>query len=164
MKNLILILAISIFMVACDNAQDQKDKENIELVSQYVKAVENMDFDAMNNFLADDYMGLGPSYGDTVFKAEAIENWKYNVENLYERIQYKRSKFAPVSIKDGDNKGEWVGSWAELQIVYKNGDEVMIWSNSDYLIENGKIIRSITLYNEADALRQLGYKIVLDED
>jgi len=164
MKNPILILAISISMVACNNAQEKKDKENMEVVSQYVKAVENMDFDAMNNFLADDYMGLGPSYGDTIFKSEAIENWKYNVENLYERIQYKRSKFAPVSIKDGDNKGEWVGSWAELQIVYKNGDEVMIWSNSDYLIENGKIIRTITLYNEADALRQLGYKIVPDED
>jgi hypothetical protein len=37
---------------------------------------------------------------------------------------------------------------------------VNIWANTNYLIENGKIIRSITFYNEADALRQLGYKIV----
>ena len=39
-------------------------------------------------FLDDKYMGLGPSYGDTIYKDQAIANWKYYVENLYEKIQY----------------------------------------------------------------------------
>ncbi|MDZ4747926.1 MAG: hypothetical protein SH808_05525 [Saprospiraceae bacterium] len=60
----------------------------------------------------------------------------------------------------GDNNGEWVGNWAELTIGYQDGGSVTIWANTDYLIENGKIIRSLTFYNEADALRQLGYTII----
>jgi hypothetical protein len=45
-------------------------------------------------------------------------------------------------------------------IEYQNGKTVMLWANTDYLVENGKIVKSLTFYNEADALRQLGYKIV----
>jgi hypothetical protein len=123
-----------------------------------------MDFSAMENYLADDYMGMGPSFGDTVYKKQAIENWKDNVENLYSSIHYNREKLAPVSITEGDNQGQWVGCWAELKIVYKDSSEVTIWANTDYLVENGKIKRSLTFYNEADALRQLGYKIVPAEE
>ena len=160
MKKLILFVVMGVFLVACNDAVNKKDKENLELVSSYVKAVETLDFDAMNNYLADNYMGLGPSYGDTIYKAQALANWKTNVENLYEKIQYTRSQIAPVTIKEGDAKGEWVGNWAELNIVFKNGHQVTLWANTNYLIENGKIIRSLTFYNEADAFRQLGYKIV----
>jgi hypothetical protein len=163
MKKLIIFFVISISLVACTSSStnEQKDKENLEIVSKYVKAVETMDFAAMENYLAGDYEGYGPSFGDTIYKKQAIENWKSNVENLYESIHYNREKMAPVTIADGNNKGEWVSFWAELKIIYKNdGGEVTIWANSDYLVENGKIKRSFTFYNEADALRQLGYKIV----
>lgn len=162
MKTIILItVLLPVFFLSCTSGSQQKDTENVELVSKYIKAVETMDFDAMDKYLSDDYMGLGPSFGDTIYKKQAIENWKSNVENLYESIHYNREKLAPVTITDGDNKGQWVGCWAELKIVYKNGGgEVTIWANSDYLVENGKIKKSLTFYNEADALRQLGYKIV----
>jgi hypothetical protein len=61
---------------------------------------------------------------------------------------------------EGDIKGDWVANWAELNIEYKDGKKVTIWANTNYKIENGKIARSLTLYNEGDALRQLGYVIV----
>jgi hypothetical protein len=161
MKNLILLLVMSICLLACTSTKEKKDSENIDLVKSYIKSVEELDFESMGNFLADNYLGMGPSYGDSIRKDEAIANLKYNVSNLYEKIHYNRSKFAAVSIPDGDNKGEWVANWAELSIVYKGGaDSVMIWANTNYMIENGKIARSLTFYNEADALRQLGYKIV----
>lgn len=161
MKNLIIISAICICLAACTSSTEKMKSANIELVKSYIQAVENLDFDAMGKFLADNYLGMGPSYGDSINKAQAVENWKSNVENLYEKIHYNRSKFAAVTIPDGDNKGEWVANWAELTIVYKNGrGSVTIWANTDYLIENGKIVKSLTLYNEADALRQLGYKMV----
>lgn len=161
MKKVIFSIIIGFSIVGCSSSNDQLDKANMELVSNYVKAVEAMDFEAMDKYLADDYVGYGPSFGDTIYKKQAIENWKYNVDSLYESIHYNREKMAPVTIGDGNNKGEWVGFWAELKIVYKKGvGEVTIWANSDYLVENGKIKRSFTFYNEADALRQLGYKIV----
>lgn len=161
MKNLVLYIAIITCLAACISNAENKHTENIDLVKSYVKSVEDMDFDAMEKFLADNYLGMGPSHGDSITKTEAVESWKWNVENLYEKIQYTRSRFAAVTIPDGDNKGEWIANWAELNIVYKNDKgSVIILANTNYLIENGKIARSITFYNEADALRQLGYKLV----
>jgi ketosteroid isomerase-like protein len=164
MKKLFLLLAMGTALIACKSTQDTKNNENVALVSGYVKAVENMDFDAMDKFLAEDYVGYGPSFGDTIHKKEAIDNWKDNVTNLYKSIHYNREKLAPVTIAGGDNQGDWVGFWAELKIVYKDGAEVTIWANSDYLVQNGKITKSFTFYNEADALRQLGFKIVPNEE
>ena len=129
-----------------------------------MQAVENLDFESMDNFLDDNYLGMGPSYGDSIGKSDAIENWKWSVENLYEKIKYDRSRFAAVTIPEGDNKGDWVANWAELTINYKNGGSATILANSNYLVDNGKILKSITFYNEADVLRQLGYVMVLQED
>jgi hypothetical protein len=160
MKQFILFAILSAGLWGCANNADKVNNENIDLVNKYIQSVENMDFDGMGNYLAEDYMGLGPSYGDTIYKKEAVENWKANVTNLYKKIHYNRSKSAAVHIAEGDNKGDWVGNWAELTIDYQNGGTVTIWANTNYLVENGKIVRSFTFYNEADALRQLGYKIV----
>lgn len=166
MKRLILFTAISICLVACTSTTEEQKGENaptqnIELVKNYIKAVEAMDYDAMSKYLDDNYLGMGPSYGDSIRKKEAVANWKANATNLYEKIDYTRSRFASVNIPEGDNKGDWVANWAELNIRYKNGEgPVTIWANTNYQIENGKIIKSITFYNEADALRQLGYEFI----
>jgi predicted ester cyclase len=160
MKYLILFAVTGSLIMSCTPSTDKINAEHIDLVNKYIKSVEEMDFDAMGEFLDEKYMGLGPSFGDTIYKADAVANWKENVTNLYKKIKYDRSKSAAVSIPDGDNKGNWVGNWAELTIDYQSGGSVTIWANTNYLVENGKILRSFTFYNEADALRQLGYKIV----
>jgi hypothetical protein len=165
MKKYIILTALVAGLFACTPNNAKKEAENAEVVKNYVTAVENLDFESMDKLLDDKYMGLGPSYGDTIYKDQAVENWKYYVENLYEKIQYTRSQFAPVTISEGDVKGEWVGNWAEMHIVFKNGlGEVTLWANTNYQIENGKIVRSLTLYNEADALRQLGYQMMPPEE
>jgi len=161
MKNIILLALVSICLVACTSSTEKKQNENMDLVKNYIKSVEDLDFDSMGKFLDENYLGMGPSYGDSINKTEAIENWKSNVADLYEKIHYNRSRFASVTIPDGENKGEWVANWAELNIVYKNGKgSVTIWANTNYLIQDGKILKSLTFYNEADAMRQLGYKMV----
>ena len=128
-------------------------------------AVENMDLKVMESFLAENYMGFGPSFGDSIGKKQALLNWKSNVENLYEKIEYQKSRNVAVTVTTGDNQGEWVSNWAELYILYKNGrGAVTIWANTIYRIENEKIVKSYTFYNEADALRQLGYIFTNPED
>jgi len=162
MKNLIILAALAIGLFACTSNNSKKQAENIELVKSYVSAVENLEFESMSNYLDVNYLGMGPSYGDSIGKLEAVANWQWSAENLYEKIQYNRSRFAAVTIPDGENKGEWVSNWAELKIIYKNEfGEVTVWANTNYLIENGKIKRSITFYNEADVLRQLGFIMIL---
>ena len=143
--------------MGCSSIGDNSEK-NLALVEKYVAGVENLDFEIMESILADDYLGLGPSIGDSIGKAQAVENWKLNVEILYEKIEYQRSRNTAVTVTTGDNQGEWVSNWAELYIEYKNDEgSVTIWANTIYKIENDQIVKSFTFYNEADALRQLGY-------
>ncbi len=164
MKNLLFLLLLSSILFSCSSGSDQYE-ENIKLVEAYINAVEDLDHDAMEDMLDENYLGLGPSYGDSINKSQAVLNWKANVENLYEKIDYTRSRNAAVLVSTGENQGNWVANWAELHITYK-GDKgkVIIWANSIYQIENSKIVKSYTFYNEADALRQLGYVFINPND
>jgi hypothetical protein len=147
-------------MVACSSGNKNADR-NIAIIEQYIESVENLDYQTMELLLDDQYLGMGPSYGDSINKEAAVANWKYLVENLYESIHYSRSRNVAVTISSGDNQGDWVSNWGELTIRYKNTeDSVTIWANSIYQIEDGKIVKSFTFYNEADALRQLGYYFI----
>ena len=162
-KTIIAFIFLSVLM-SCSSVDNTPEKD-IALVEKYIQAVENMDFETMESLLDQNYIGVGPSYGDTIRREQAIENWKYNVENLYEKIEYSKSRNVAVTITNGDNMGEWVVNWAELNIIYKNnGGSITIWANTNYQFVNGKITKSFTLYNEADALRQLGYIFVKPDE
>ncbi len=158
MRYIILVMLVTLF-TGCGKVDNSA--KNIALIKKYVQSVEAQDSEAIASLLDDNYLGLGPSYGDSIRKPAAMENWKANISNLYDNITYNKSRNAAVTITDGDNQGEWVTNWAELQITYK-GDKgkVTIWANTIYKIENEKIVKSFTFYNEADALRQLGYVFI----
>lgn len=166
MKNLFILLCLGIFLVACSgNADQQKlEKENIAVIEKYIKAVEEKDVQTMSDLLADDYVGYGPSFSDSTNKTQAIESWKDIAENLYEKIEYKRTVNITAEISDGPNPGNYVSDWASLTITYKDGrGPVHLTMNAVYRIENGKINLSRTFYNEADVLRQLGYEFYAPE-
>lgn len=159
MRNVFLIVLLIGLTWSC--TPNDPSKENTILIENYIKAVENLDYDAMDNILDDSYLGIGPSRTDSINKENAISNWKYNVENLYEKISYSKSK--SLAVKTGD--GEWVSNWADLTISYKGTKkQVSILANTIYQIKDGKIIKSFTFYNEADALEQLGYVFINPED
>jgi hypothetical protein len=159
-KILALLAGLGFSFFSCSSSQDQKNSENVKLVEAYVKSVEAMDFDAMDSYLGENYLGVGPSYGDSTNKENALINWRLNLETLYEKLEYTKSQFAPVTISDGPSKGEWVANWSELNITYKDGKTVTLWANTNYKVADGKIVESLTLYNEADALRQMGYSFL----
>ncbi len=145
-----------------ENATTGNSEENLALVHKFIMAVENDDTATMASVLADNYRGYGPSIGDSASKEEALENWKYNIENFYSSVKYTRFHNMAVTVKEGAEAeaGEWVSNWAYCTITYKDGrGPVTFWMNAVYKIEGGKIVKSRTFYNEADVLRQLGYKI-----
>jgi hypothetical protein len=157
-RKIILISFTTTLLAACSSGDNVKEK-NIALIDNYIEAVENLDYQSMEALLDENYLGLGPSYGDSIGKTEAVENWKFLAEHLYKGITYNRQRSVAVSVPDGENKGDWVSTWAELSIYYKDlPDTVTIWANTIYQLEGNKIIKSFTFYNEADALRQLGYQ------
>ena len=160
MKYSVLIFIVIGSLVACDQSSGT-DAANIAVVEKYIQAVESEDYEAMASLLDDDYLGLGPSVYDSIGKTAALENWQENIANLYEKIDYQRSQIAPVNILTGPNQGAWVANWAQLQITYKDDrGSVIIWANTNYKVENNKIVKSFSFYNEADVLRQLGYVFI----
>jgi len=160
MKKSILILLMFTLITSCTKGIDTS-AENVALIKKYVEAVEQNDTAVMEGLLAENYIGLGPSVNDSIDKTGAIANWKENIGNLYESIKYNKSRVLSANVPDGENKGEWVSNWAELKIVYKKDQkEVTVWTNTVYKIENNKITKSFTFYNEADVLEQLGYVFI----
>jgi len=162
MKRLIFLAVISIGFFSCSPSADNNKNENLAIVKKYMESVETNNAGTMDSLLADNYMGYGPSVGDSINKTDAIKNWKYNAANLYESIKYTRHQNIAVTVTEGDaDPGDWVSNWAYLTIKYKDGrGPVNAWVNVIYKIENGKIARSRTFYNEADVMRQLNYEMV----
>jgi ketosteroid isomerase-like protein len=160
MKQLIVLALISLSLFACTSSAEKKEKANLAIAKKYMQAVETKDVALMDSLLADNYIGYGPSIGDSTNKEEALLSWEYNTENLYESIEYTHHQELAVTVKEGRAKGDWVLNWAYLTIKYKDGrGPVNTWLNVVYVIENGEIIMSRTFYNEADVLRQLNYSI-----
>ena len=158
MNKLLLYSGILLFFLFSCSSANQNAEKNIAIVDGYVNAVQQLDYDLMDTFLSEDYMGFGPSVMDSINKTDAVKQWRSNVDMIYEKIEYKESRSIAVSVPDGDNQGEWVSNWAELEIKFKgNGEQVTIMANTVYKIEDDKISRSYTFYNEADALQQMGY-------
>ena len=163
MKKIIFMLFFVSTMISCST--NNNTQENVALVEKYIKSVENLDYKVMESMLADNYIGHGPSVNDSIGKDETLKNWKYNIEHLYESIDYSKSRNIAVAVDSGENKGEWVSNWAELKIVYKKDKKkVVIWANTIYKIDHGKILKSFTFYNEADVLEQLGYVFINPSD
>src|ERR1700740_438008 len=121
MKQLILSAAITISLFSCTSSADTKATENLAIAKKYMDAVETKNVAIMDSLLADNYMGYGPSVGDSTNKADAIANWKYNAATLYESIKYTRHQNIAVTVKEGEqaDPGDWVSNWAYLTIKYK---------------------------------------------
>ena len=142
---------------------NKQSEENLTLVNKFLTAVESLDTGAMSAVLADNYKGYGPSIGDSLGKTEILENWKYNFDHYYASIKYNHYQNIASDLAETNNAepGEWVSNWSYCSIKYKDGrGPIYIWVNSVYKIENGKILKSRVFYNEADWLRQLGYRII----
>ena len=158
MKQIIILVIAGICLAACTSPAEKKEKENLAVARKYMKAVETKNISVIDSLLADNYMGYGPSIGDSINKEGAVLNTKFLMDNLYETFEYTRHKEVAVTVKEGEAAGDWVLNWAYLTIKYKDGrGPVYAWVNIVYRIENGKIVHSRTFYNEADVMRQLGY-------
>src|SRR4051812_24331597 len=102
MKQLILLLAVSISLFSCTSSPNKKENDSLSIAKRYMEAVETNNPAAMDSLLADNYMGYGPSVGDSTNKEDALNNWKYNATNLYESIKYTRYQNIAVTVKEGE--------------------------------------------------------------
>src|SRR5436190_21946044 len=123
MKQLIFLAALSIGLFSCNSGTTDKNKiENLAIAKKYMEAVETNNVATMDSLLADNYMGYGPSVGDSIDKEGALASWKYTADSLYESVQYTKHQNIAVTTTEADqaDAGDWVSNWALLTIKYKN--------------------------------------------
>ena len=161
MKKIIIFFSVAALIASCSDSDHATNNESISVVQKYVQAVQSKNVDSMAALLSDDYIGYGPSFTDSINKADAVASWKDLVANLYDSFQFTRSFDLASKVTEGPRPGDYVSSWSSVRITYKNGKgPVNLFVNVIYRIENGKIAMSRTFYDEADAMRQLGYQFV----
>ena len=159
-----MVIRLGICLSSCTSNKGSTESANLAIAKKYMEAVESKNVTAMDSLLSEKYIGYGPSVSDSVNKQAAIATFKENAANLYESFKYTRHKELAVTVDTGEVKGDWVLNWAYLTIKYKDGrGPINLWVNAVYRIEDGKIVHSRTFYNEADALRQLGYTMAAQE-
>ena len=159
MRVTILLFAILCIAFACQQPADN-NAASIAIVEKYLAAVDNNDYETMESLLADDYLGLGPSIDDSTNKELALASWKYNSENVYEEVEYDRTQTFATTIAEGPHAGDWAFNWARVTLKYQDGGGIVeLAMNAVYKIEDGKITRTRTFYNEAEVWEQLGYRI-----
>lgn len=163
MKKLKLIIFLFLIVFAsCTTTTDTNKlakEKDLEIVEKYQLALKNFDYEALDSLLADNYMSYGPSLADSMGREDLLVNWKYNMEHLYDKLEYMGAQNVVVARDNNGQAEDWVSSWGKLRVKYKeNGNEAIIWTNTIFQIANGKIQKSIMFFNEADALRQMGYK------
>ncbi len=152
----ILALVLVALFMSC-SGRHANSKKSLEIVEKYITAIQTDDLATMEALLADDYKGYGPSINDSIDKKGAVESWKILSEDLYESISYEEGHSAPFHVPEGRIRGDWVANWGRLKVKYKNGlGPVELYINVVYKVEDGKIVRSRTFYNEADVIEQLG--------
>jgi hypothetical protein len=160
MKKITIFFSVAVLVASC-SGNDQATNDSISVVQKYEQAVQSKNADSMAALLSDDYMGYGPSFTDSINKTDAVANWKNLVANLYDSFQYTRSFNLAAKVTEGARPGDYVSSWSSVRITYKNGKgPVNLLVNVVYRVENGKITMTRTFYDEADAMRQLGYQFV----
>lgn len=77
MKQLIFLAAVSIGLFSCTSATDKLGKENLAVARKYMEAVETQNVALMDSLLADNYMGYGPSVGDSINEADVLRQLGY---------------------------------------------------------------------------------------
>ncbi|MBU2913987.1 nuclear transport factor 2 family protein [Reichenbachiella agariperforans] len=157
MKTSFLLFASSLLWISC--GPNKIRNTNIDTVSSYVQALEDMDYDAMDSLLHADFYMVGPSVGDTVYKDQLLANWKANTGKTIESIRFRHQQISGVAIPSQVKYGDWISEWSLAQIEFKNfdGPPVTLLMSVSYLVVGNQIAKGIMIYDEGDMYNQLGY-------
>ncbi len=137
--------------------------QNKAIVDKYMKATMDGDTATMKDMLTDDFKDYSPVYGDSSNKAQYMTI----MENIFSTTTANYQQIAELAINVKENKpglepaGDWVMTWGNLTANYKNGHPSATFKyHCVFLIRDGKIALTSSYYDEADLMRQEGYKFI----
>jgi len=140
--------------VVVDNPNAEAD---LKTVGDYINALVAADYDKANSYLANNYMGHGPSPKDSANRDQTIAGWKENAKTqLNPKTSFVSQTFR---VTQGDQKGDWISVWGDYSFT-QNGKMVNFPYQFTAHVTNGKIDRSGVYYDRMYIMETLGYKLV----
>ena len=166
MKNLLLFFCVVFFLVCCkpvtpppDTAKKEKDSENVALVKDMFKAMENEDIEAVKGFYSDSVGITGPVFGEWIGMEQMVKDLTSFFEEA-DSIKCNIFAILPWTIEEGDLAGDWVLQWADFSwYEVKAQKKIMIMYHSAERIQDGKIIVEGNYWNQWDTFKQLGAEL-----
>lgn len=149
------ILIIVIGLVSCNKSNDSQNavgEKNKAIADKFLQAQKIGDITTMSELLTDDYIDYGPVLDDSATKAQFLASEKKMFEETFNPFEYER--IAIVALDD------WVFDWGILTANFKSGSKAKIKYHYVLRLKGGKINLTSSFFNEADYMRQLGYKLV----
>ncbi len=157
MKHLIPAILLGLLLLQCQPAS-QFESSNISIARKYIEAIEKQDYDLLDSLTRDDFYVVGPSIEDTASKEQIIRKWKRNANKEIDSIRFRGSRISHLTIPSKTEFGDWIGEWSVVFVYYKGLKEpVRLFANTNYLIVDGKLVKGLSFYNEADLLGQKSY-------
>jgi ketosteroid isomerase-like protein len=134
-------------------------QSNVDVVKRYLEAANSKDIKTMDSLLADNFVGYGPSFADSIDKQSALKNWTLVAQDYYDEVHISDPMMIAARSEGGAHPGDWVAAWSQVRLTYKDTARrpVTIFANVIYRVENGKIAMLRRFYNEADIQRQSGF-------
>jgi len=171
MKKLILLLGIVILFAGCkttsepvDKQKDETAKKNMEIVKEYFSAFENEDTVTIKELLTDDFIEAGPGIDEEYDLEETIEGFKHSIE-MFDSLKVDFVAITTEHNAEGELAGDWVMSWVTIQAYHVEAEKsIKVNYHSVYKIEEGKIAMVVNYWDRLDFYKQLGAKLVWDDD
>ncbi|SDE78612.1 hypothetical protein SAMN05421636_107250 [Pricia antarctica] len=131
----------------------------LELVQNYVKALQEGDVNTMNAQLADNAMVYGLGGGMDSLNVVEHKAYYLNSTSNYNHV-ITQDLYLPVKVTKNWNEGEWVLAWGTNTITNKKtGKTTTIPYHTANLIQNGKVIMIRYFYDVLNVLKTQGYPI-----
>lgn len=132
---------------------------DVNMVTDFMQAfLVDKDFDKARQYFKPDAIDYGPGYGDSANVDQMIQMQQKLDSTVTDwNIQYF-VKFS-VSVKEGDQQGDWVLLWGNVSSTNKSGKTITVPFNSVFKIEDEKIAMEVDYYDNMSIVKQLGYKI-----
>lgn len=171
MKKLILLFSVIFLLASCkqvptppEEVKDEKAKENIALVKDLCKAIENEDIEGIKGFVSDSVVSYGPSFGYTESLDEYVNDWTQTFIDI-DSMKIDIFQILAETVTEGDLAGDWVLLWSDVSFYFpETGKKVNLMYHSANLIEDGEIRILANYWNQWDMYAQLGAELLWPEE
>lgn len=136
------------------------DAANIELVNAFLTDLTTGQFETAHNRLAKGFVAYGPGHNDKLEADDLLAQWDRN-GRLFTDQHLTFETITPITIADGDNRGQWVyvkGVWSAPK-GRGQGGPIRLSFHHVAQVSNNQIKRTYTSYGNDQLFYDLGFPL-----